>query len=65
MRRSRKFCQRGSIFEKVLFLVDEGRNGPNSTKSGPASTRQRKAIKMAFPWRADDGPTLNSGLVAL
>ena len=24
-----------------------------------------KAIEMAFPWRADDGPTLNAGLVAL
>ena len=24
-----------------------------------------KAIEMAFLWRADDGPTLNAGLVAL
>ena len=34
------------------------------TISGPSTTRQRNAIKMAFRWRADDGPTLNAGLVA-
>ena len=33
--------------------------------SGSSSARQQKAIYMAFPWRADDGPTLNAGLVAL
>ena len=27
--------------------------------------RERKAIKMAFRWRADDVPTLNAGLVVL
>ena len=27
--------------------------------------RQRNAIQMAFRWRADDGLTLNAGLVAL
>ena len=32
---------------------------------GPSSARQRNTIKMAFRWRADDGPTLNAGLVAL
>ena len=26
---------------------------------------QRNAILMAFRWRADDGPTVNAGLVAL
>ena len=31
---------------------------PNNTKGGPSSTRQRNAI-------SDDGPTLNTGLVAL
>ena len=29
-----------------------------------SSARQRNAIEMAFRWRADDGPTLNAGLVA-
>ena len=52
-------------FQKVLpegiqlrqcwfFLVNEGRDDPNTTKSVPA--------KMAH---ADDGPILNAGLVAL
>ena len=35
---------------------------PNSTISGPSSTRQRNAILMAFRLRADNGPTLNAGL---
>ena len=52
-----KFCQRGSISE--VFLVDEGE------ESRPSSARQRNAIKMAFRWRADEGSTLNAGLVAL
>ena len=55
MRGSRKFCQRGSNFDNV-FLVDEGREDPSNTISGPSS---------AFRWRADDGPTMNAGLVAL
>ena len=52
MRGSRKFCQRGSYFDKV-FLVDEGREDPNTTISGSLS---------AFRWRADDGPPLNAGV---
>ena len=52
-RGSRKFCQRGFNYDKVFFFVDEGREYPNAT------------IEMAFRWRADDGPTLNPGLVAL
>ena len=63
MRGPRKFCQRGSNFDDV-FLVDEGWVDPNSTISGPSSTRQRNAIYMAFHWRADDGTTLNVGSVA-
>ena len=47
----------------TIFLVDEGREDPNTTISGPSSARQRSAISMAFRWRADDGPTLNAGLV--
>ena len=62
MRGSRKFCHRGS-FVFCLFL-DEGREDPNSTKSGISSARQRNAILMAFRWRVDDGPPLNAGLVA-
>ena len=50
MRGSIKFCQRGSN-----FLVDEGIDDPNTTKSGPPSARQRNAILMAFCWRVDDG----------
>ena len=63
MRGSRKFCQMGSNFDNVFY--DVGREDPNSTISGPSLARQRNAIKMAFRWRADDGPTLNAGLVAL
>ena len=63
MRGSRKICQRGSL-TTFYFVVGEGREDPNTTISGPTSARQRNAI-MAFRWRADDGPTLNAGLVAL
>ena len=47
MRGSRKFCQRGSKFDKA-FLVDEGRKDPDTTISGPSSARQRNAFQMAF-----------------
>ena len=33
-------------------------------KAGPLA-RQQNAIEIAFRWRADDGLTLNPGLVAL
>ena len=65
MRGSRKFCRKRSNFDNVSFLVDEGREKPNTTLSGPSSARRRNAIKMAFRWRADDVPTLNAGLVTL
>ena len=42
-----------------LFLIDEGRENQNTTKSSPSTI----VIEMAFRWRADDGPTLNAGLV--
>ena len=64
MRGSREFCQRGSKFD-IVFLVNKGIENPNITINGPSSARQRNAIKMAFRWRADDGTTLNAGLVAL
>ena len=71
MRRSRKFCQRGSKFDNVfflfcfVFLVVEGIEDPNTAKNGPTSARQRNAIEMAFFWHADDVLTLNAGLVVL
>ena len=57
---SREFCQRGSDFDNVFFLVDEERDDSNTTISGPTN-----AIKMAFHCRTVDGPTLNAGLVTL
>ena len=58
MRESSKFCQRGSNFDNVFFSWwEEG--GPKyhykRTILGPPAKRLR----------ADDGPTLNAGLVAL
>ena len=43
-------------FFYFIFLVNEGFEDPNITKSGPSSARQRNA---------DDGQTLNDSLVAL
>ena len=43
MRVSRKFSQRGSNSDNV-FLADERRDDPKSTKSGPSSALQRNAI---------------------
>ena len=37
MRGSRKFFQRGSNFDNVFFKVDEGREDPSPTLSGPSS----------------------------
>ena len=56
------FVRGGPTFT-TIFLVDEGKEDPNTTISGPSSARQRNAIEMAFRWRADDGPTLGAGLV--
>ena len=53
------------------FFSDKGKEDLNTTKSGPSLAHQRNAIKMAFQikmafrWRADDDPTLDTGLVAL
>ena len=52
---SRKFCQRGSssgVFFLLFFYLMRGETDLNTTKSGPSPARQ-----------ADDGPTLNAGLV--
>ena len=54
MRGSRKFFQRGSNF-LYIFLVNEWIQ--IQLKSGHH--------RLAFCWRADDGQTLNAGLVAL
>ena len=59
------FCQRGSKFD-IFFSVDGGGIEDAYTAiNGPSSARQRNAIEMVFRWRADDGSTLNAGLVAL
>ena len=47
MRGSRKFCQRNPTLT-TFFLVDEGREDPSATLSGPSSARQRNAIKWRF-----------------
>ena len=45
MRGSRKFCQSGSNFDGLgFFLVDGGREDPNSTINGPSSARKRNDI---------------------
>ena len=49
----------------LIFLIDGGIEDPNTAINGPPSARHRNAIEMAFRWRADAGPTLNAGLVAL
>ena len=60
-----------SKFDNVFFLlfflfkVEGGIEYPNTAINGPSPARQRNAIEMAFPWRADSGPTLYAGLVAL
>ena len=66
MHRSRKFCQRGSIFDNVclFFLVDGRIENPQNAINGPSSAHQQNAIEMAFCWRADGGPTLNTGILA-
>ena len=65
MHGSRKFFQRGSKFVNFFFLVDKRIEDTNTAINGPSSARQRNTIEMAFRWRADHGPTLNAGLVAL
>ena len=52
MRESRKFCLSGGPTQSkdfsffLFFLVDEGREDPNTTKSGP------------FEWRFAGGPMM-------
>ena len=63
MYRSRKFV-RGGPTSNIFFSLMRG-GWIQINFGGPISARQRNAIEMAFPWRADNGPTLNAGLVAL
>ena len=69
MRGSRKFCQRGSNYDKVFFSFMRGGGvggeDPNTTISGSSTARLRNAIYMVFRWRPDNSPTSNAGLVAL
>ena len=64
MRGSRQSREGNFDFSFKLTRV-ETREDPNTTISGSLSARQRSAIYMAFRWRADDGPKLKAGLVAL
>ena len=50
MRRSRKFCQRGSDFDNGFFSVDKGRDDPNTAISGPTSAHQRNACRTFDCW---------------
>ena len=67
LRGSRKFCQRGSNTDVffLYYLVEGIERGSNCTHSWPSSACQRNDIEMVFRWRADSGPPLNTGLVAL
>ena len=49
---------------QCLFLVNEGREDPNTTKSGPSSARQR-CNGFSLSSLCYDGPSLNAGLVFL
>ena len=51
-----KFVRGGPTLTTFFLTVDEGREDPSTTLSGPSSARQR---------RVDDGPKLNAGLVAM
>ena len=53
------FARGGSfdnVFYFIYFLIEEGREDPKSTISGPSS---------ALRWHTDDDPTLVACLVAL
>ena len=58
MRGTRKFVRRIQLFPLLLGLRG----------MGGSKYHYKKAIiifKMVFQWHADDGPTLNAGLVAM
>ena len=49
--------------DSFFFIVDEGREDPSTTISGPLLARQRNTINGVLPRCADDDPTLNAGFV--
>ena len=60
-------CQGGptvTVFLRV-FLVDAGRQDPNTTISGPSSPASETPFKWRFAGGLFDGSTLNAGLVLL
>ena len=60
---SRKFYRRGSTFDIVilLFLILMSGEKMQMAIIGPAAKQHLDGVR----WLADDGPTLNAGLVAL
>ena len=66
---ARELCQRVSNSIKfifiIIFLIDEGREGLNTTKSQLSSACQQITIEMAFHCRADAGPILKAYLETL
>ena len=47
MRGPKSFCQRGSKFDNVLFLVDEGIEDPNTTINVPLSAGHANGVSLA------------------
>ena len=71
-RTQKLFSSEGSNFDNTflfinlcVFIVDEGREDPNTTINESSSALQQNAIKMAFRWFAYDDLTFNPGYVAL
>ena len=62
MHGSKKFCQRGPTLTTFFLQLMRGSKyyDKRAIIDPPA-----KRHSMAFRWRADNGPTLNVGLVAL
>ena len=65
---SRKFCQRGSKFDNIFFFFFFKLMRDIGSKYHYKWAIIRPPAKCylnGFRWQADDGPTLNAGLVAL
>ena len=63
MQGSRIFCHRGSnLTLTTFFSVNEGKEDPNTIKSGQLSASQGNTIQKVFPWWADNVPNLNAVL---
>ena len=56
-----------TFFCCCFFKADQGREDQNITKSRPLMVCRERPLNdlslAGFRWRADDGPTLNAGLV--